>query len=206
MRLLKRFNSHLLPLSNHMGCRNWWQNCHRVQKTPRHSTQAKVQGGPAHVKGSTYSLPCERTWRFTAAPPLHEVGMLANMLRIALLAVAFIGSCLPPNASAADILACQAKDAVNLQDDGTLKNDSLAQRAAQGSLVIDLSSGEVRSDGGNESLKMIARQHGNETVLVPSFAPEFVRNVIRIRRMAGGIVFSQYLLNLFISGTCASIQ
>ena len=130
-----------------MGPRNWWQNCHRVQKTPRHSTQAKVQGGPAHVKGSTYSLPCERTWRFTAAPPLHEVGMLANMLRIALLAVAFIGSCLPPNASAADILACQAKDAVNLQDDGTLKNDSLAQRAAQGSLVIDLSSGKLDQMG-----------------------------------------------------------
>jgi hypothetical protein len=132
--------------------------------------------------------------------------MLANMLRIALLAVAFIGSCVSPNVSAADILACQAKDAVNLQDDGTLKNDSLAQRAAQGSLVIDLSNGEVRSDGGNESLKMIARQHGNETVLVPSFAPEFVRNVIRIRRMPGGIVFSQYLLSLFISGTCVSIQ
>jgi hypothetical protein len=175
-------------------------------KNAKGLTQAKVQGGPSHVKGLDFiPLPCERTSGFTAAPPPHEVGMLASMLRIALLAAAFIGPCFPLNASAADILACQAKDAVNLQDDGTLKNDSLAQRAAQGSLVIDLSSGEVRSDG-NESLKMIARQHGNETVLVPSFAPEFVRNVIRIRRMAGGIVFSQYLLNLFISGTCASIQ
>jgi hypothetical protein len=132
--------------------------------------------------------------------------MVANMLRVALLAAAFTGSCFPPNALAADILACQAEDAVNLQDDGTLKKDSLAQLAAQGSLVINLSNGEVRSDGGNESLKMTARQHGNETVLVPSFAPEFVRNVIRIRRTAGRIVFSQYLLDLFISGTCASIQ
>ena len=53
---------------------------------------------------------------------------------------------------------------------------------------------------------MTARQHGNETVLVPSFAPEFVRNVIRIRQTTGGIVFSQYIFNLFISGSCARIQ
>ena len=51
---------------------------------------------------------------------------------------------------------------------------------------------------------MTARQHGNETV--PSFAPEFVRNVIRIHQTAGQIVFSQYILDLFISGTCAPIQ
>jgi hypothetical protein len=86
------------------------------------------------------------------------------------------------------------------------KNGSVAQRAAQGSLVIDLSNGEVRSDGEQESLKMTARQHGNETVLVPSLAPEFVRNVIRIHQTAGQIVFSQYILDVFISGTCAPIQ
>src|SRR5262249_52933393 len=33
MRCLKRFDSHLLPLSNHRGRSNWWQNCHTVQKT-----------------------------------------------------------------------------------------------------------------------------------------------------------------------------
>jgi hypothetical protein len=38
---------------------------------------------------------------------------------------------------------------------------------------------------------MTVRQHGNETVLVPTFAPEFVRNVIRIYQTAGQIVFSQ---------------
>ncbi len=53
---------------------------------------------------------------------------------------------------------------------------------------------------------MTARQHGNETVLVPSFAPEFARNVIRIRHTTGRIVFSQYIFNLFITGTCAPIQ
>jgi hypothetical protein len=83
------------------------------------------------------------------------------------------------------------------EDDGTLKMDSVAQRAAQGSLVIDLSNGEVRSDGEQESLKMTVRQHGNETVLVPSFAPECVRNVIRIHQTAGQIIFSQYILDLF---------
>jgi hypothetical protein len=46
----------------------------------------------------------------------------------------------------------------------------------KGSMVMDLSIGEIRSDG--ETLKMGARQHGNETVLVPSFAPEFVRKGI----------------------------
>jgi hypothetical protein len=131
-------------------------------------------------------------------------GVRVIMLRAALLAAVF--SCLRPDALAAGLLACQAKDAVNLQDDGTLKKDSFAQRAAQGSLVIDLSTGEVRSDGEQESLKMTSRRHGNETVLVPSFAPEFVRNVIRIRQTTGRIVFSQYIFNLFISGTCAQIQ
>ena len=132
--------------------------------------------------------------------------MWVFVLRAALVAAVLTAPCISPSALAADLLACQAKDAVNLQKDGTLKMDAVAQRAAQGSLVIDLSNGEVRSDGEQESLKMTARQHGNETVLVPSLAPEFVRNVIRIHQAAGPIVFSQYISDLFISGTCASIQ
>ena len=132
--------------------------------------------------------------------------MWVTVLRAALLAVVLTAVCLSPSALAAELLACQAKDAVNLQKDGTLKMDAVAQRAAQGSLVIDLLNGEVRSDGEQESLKMTARQHGNETVLVPSLAPEFVRNVIRIHQAAGQIVFSQYISDLFISGTCAPIQ
>ena len=132
--------------------------------------------------------------------------MWVIVLRAALLAAAFTASCISPRALAADLLACKAKDAVNLQNDGTLKTEAVAQRAAKGSLVIDLSNGEVRSDGEQELLKMTARQHGNETVLVPSFAPEFVRNVIRIHQTSGQIIFSQYLLDLFISGTCARIQ
>ena len=132
--------------------------------------------------------------------------MWVIMLRAAPLAAVLAALCIPPSALAAELLACQAKDAVNLQKDGTLKTDSLAQRAAQSRLVIDLSNGEVRSDGEQESLKMTARQHGNETVLVPSLAPEFVRNVIRIHQTPGQIIFSQYILDLFISGTCAPIQ
>ena len=116
--------------------------------------------------------------------------MWVTVLRAALLAVVLTAVCPSPSALAAELLACQAKDAVNLQKDGTLKTDSVAQRAAQGSLVIDLSNGEVRSDGEQESLKMTVRQHGNETVLVPTFAPEFVRNVIRIYQTEGQIVFS----------------
>jgi hypothetical protein len=132
--------------------------------------------------------------------------MWVIVLRAALLAATLTALCISASALAAELLACQAKDAVNLQKDGTLKTDSLAQRAAQSSLVIDLSNGGVRSDGEQESLKMTARQHGNETVLVPSLAPEFVRNVIRIHQTAGQIIFSQYILDLFISGTCAPIQ
>ena len=71
--------------------------------------------------------------------------MWVTVLRAALLAVVLTAVCLSPGALAAELLACQAKDAVNLQKDGTLKTDSVAQRAAQGSLVIDLSNGEVRS-------------------------------------------------------------
>ena len=132
--------------------------------------------------------------------------MWVFVLRAALVAASLTPPCISPSALAADLLACQAKDAVNLQKDGTLKMDAIAQRAAQGSLVIDLSNGEVRSDGEQESLKMTVRQHGNETVLVPSLAPEFVRNVIRIHQAAGQIVFSQYISDLFISGTCAPIN
>ena len=126
--------------------------------------------------------------------------MWVFVLRVALVAAVLTAPCISPSALAADLLACQAKDAVNLQKDGTLKMDGVAQRAAQGSLVIDLSNGEVRSDGEQESLKMTARQHGNETVLVPSSAREFVRNVIRIHQAAGQTVFSQYISDLFISG------
>ena len=122
--------------------------------------------------------------------------MWVFVLRAALVAAVLTAPCISPSALAADLLACQAKDAVNLQKDGTLKMDAVAQRAAQGSLVIDLLNGEVRSDGEQESLKMTARQHGNETVLVPSLAPEFVRNVIRIHQAAGQIVFSQYISDL----------
>ena len=68
--------------------------------------------------------------------------MSAIMLRAAVLAATFTASGIPTNALAADLLACQAKDAVNFQDDGRLKRDSLAQRAAQRSLVIDLSNGK----------------------------------------------------------------
>ena len=132
--------------------------------------------------------------------------MWVIVLRAALLAAVLTAVCISPSALAADLLACQAKDAVNLQKNGTLKMDAVAQRAAKGSLVIDLSNGEVRSDGEQETLKMTAWQHGNETVLVPSFAPEFVRNVIRIHQTSGQIVYSQYILDLFISGTCARIQ
>src|SRR5512132_283727 len=115
-------------------------------------------------------------------------GMWVIVLKAALLAAVLTALCIPPNALAAELLACQAKDAVNLQKDGTLKADSVAQRAAQGSLVIDLSNREVRSDGEQETLKMTARQHGNETVLVPRLAPEFVRNVIRIHQTPAQIV------------------
>ena len=129
--------------------------------------------------------------------------MWVFVLRAALVAAVLTAPCISPSALAADLLACQAKDAVNLQKDGTLKMDAVAQRAAQGSLVIDLSNGEVRSDGEQEST---ARQHGNETVLVPILAQEFVRNLILIHKTPGQIVFSQYILDLFISGTCAPIQ
>jgi len=47
--------------------------------------------------------------------------MWVTVLRAALLAVVLTAVCLSPSALAAELLACQAKDAVNLQKDGTLK-------------------------------------------------------------------------------------
>ena len=46
--------------------------------------------------------------------------MWVTVLRAALLAVVLTAVCLSPSALAAELLACQAKDAVNLQKDGTL--------------------------------------------------------------------------------------
>ena len=50
-------------------------------------------------------------------------GMWVTVLRAALLAAVLTALCIPPSdALAAELLACQAKDAVYLQNDGTLKN------------------------------------------------------------------------------------
>jgi hypothetical protein len=48
--------------------------------------------------------------------------MWVIVLRAALLAVVLTALCTPPRALAAELLTCQAKDPVNLQNDGTLKN------------------------------------------------------------------------------------
>ena len=50
-------------------------------------------------------------------------GMWVIVLRAALLAAALTALCISPSALAVELLACQAKDAVNLQKDGTLKTD-----------------------------------------------------------------------------------
>ena len=54
--------------------------------------------------------------------------MWVIVLRAALSAAVLTGLCISPRALAAELLACQAKDAVNLQKDGTLKTDFVAQR------------------------------------------------------------------------------
>ena len=68
--------------------------------------------------------------RLTGPPP----GL--RLLRAALLAAVLTALCIPPSdALAAELLACQAKDAVNLQNDGTLKNGLTGKfvRTANGS-------------------------------------------------------------------------
>ena len=48
--------------------------------------------------------------------------MWVTVLRAALLAVVLTAVCISPSAWAGELLACQAKDAVNLQKDGHAKN------------------------------------------------------------------------------------
>ena len=50
--------------------------------------------------------------------------MWVIVLRAALLMAALTALCISPSV-ASELLACQAKDAVNLQKDGTLKTDSV---------------------------------------------------------------------------------
>ena len=71
----------------------------------------------------------------TLASPCMKFGMWVFVLRAALLTAALIALCISSSV-ASELLACQAKDAVHLQKDDTLKTDSVAQRAAQGSLVM----------------------------------------------------------------------
>jgi hypothetical protein len=57
---------------------------------------------------------------YILALPCMRFGMWVIVLRASLLTAMLTASCIAPSV-AAQLLACQAKDAVNLQKDGTLK-------------------------------------------------------------------------------------
>ena len=145
---------------------------------------------------------------------------------------AFLALLIPLPTFAADLLRCQAKDAISLQKDGTLRKDSGAELASNDNYIVDISTGVVRVSNPSPSMMSIrlspaqwfVAQEGNDlndTVLVPrnptmssvsTFARDDLRDAatdfIRIRQWKGQstILFIRYALSTMVSGTCEPIQ
>lgn len=143
------------------------------------------------------------------------------------IAAVFCASVLPfPAAAETSILRCQEKDAVDLQEDGTLERTAAAKAQMVDHLLIDLSTGVVRLLYGSSSsgpIHYTVVQEGssaNDTVLVKlsgaseietlakgslvSAATEFIRvrqwSIVTGKEPA--IHFLRYSLSTLFSGTC----
>jgi hypothetical protein len=140
-------------------------------------------------------------------------------VRAVLMAAAFIASSANiPASAAASLVRCHAKDAVSLQNDGTLAADEVAESAKTDDWTIDIVNGNVWIGGGAGigPVKWIVAQNGgggNDTILLkPSNTPT---DFIRIRQwtdpMVGRpdgspILFVRYDLSTLVSGTCEPVQ
>jgi hypothetical protein len=133
-----------------------------------------------------------------------------------------------PALADATLLRCKAKDAVNLQNDGTLATDKVAQMAEVDSWTIDIANGNVWIGGGAGigPIKWIVAQAGgggNDTVLVGPYNSDVTdfsradfaeadKNFIRVRQWTpygeakGPILFIRNDLGTVVSGTCEPIQ
>ena len=135
-----------------------------------------------------------------------------------------------PAFAATSLLRCQAKDAVGLEDNGTLSKDMRLLKGLGDSWLTDTETGMVRT-GGVTGVPVVWPVHwivvqegndSNDTVLVltrqrhPGAATDFSRDdlkdaatdFIRIRRWKGQstILFTRFGLSTLVSGTCEPVN
>jgi hypothetical protein len=125
-------------------------------------------------------------------------------------------------AMSADLLHCTAKDAMALQQDGTLAKDTGTKFWESDIYIIDTATGAVRM-GNQPPVQWIVAQKGNDsndTILVPPRDPDEQSNFgvedladaatdfIRIRQWkdSNAILFIRYGLDTIVSGTCVPIR
>jgi len=94
--------------------------------------------------------------------------MVTLSAKVITLATAFTALIPLPTFAAASLLRCQAKDAINLQDDGTLARDRMAEASKADSYIVDLATGMVRQIGIRPVQWIVASggDEKNDTVLV----------------------------------------
>jgi hypothetical protein len=113
---------------------------------------------------------------------MDSTGIGAGLLAIALTALPF------PAFGFSDVLWCQIKDAVRLQDDGTLERDRTAERFHVGDkYIVNVSTGElIINDGGSVQWEIVKRGDSeNDTVLS---CQKTARRLILFESNAKGVV------------------
>jgi hypothetical protein len=166
-------------------------------------------------------------WHSGAKPPTFAGSWKMRTLIAGVLVLAFLTP-----AHAESLLRCHAKDAVDLEEDGTLQRNAVALSAMNDIWIIDLSTGVVRIGGGVNSLgptHYTIVQEGNarnDHVLVHLVdraglgtnqwhkfdLSDAATRFIRIRQWSNenqekpGIRFIRYDLSTLVSGTCEPIN
>ncbi len=116
--------------------------------------------------------------------------------------------------AAADSLRCHSKEAIEVQDDGSLRRDGMAEyhQKEYQNFIVDITTGAVRFAGEPSSIQWTIVQEGtneNDTVLVPySSLAGAATDSMRIRQWKHDkpILFMVHRLTSLITGTCEPVQ
>lgn len=146
-------------------------------------------------------------------------------LRVCVAAAALLASA--TTATAESLLRCQPKDAVALEEDGTLQRNFAADREMEDVWIVDITTGAIRISNGQNSIGPVhytVIQRGdsrNDTVLArlglrttnldKLDVADAVTDFIRIRQWSfeaerPAVRFIRYHLSLVVSGTCEPIS
>ena len=125
--------------------------------------------------------------------------------------IATASMALTGSAISAALYRCHVKDAVAIQDDGTLGRNGTTEiwRKALDDFIVDTSTGVIRFSLYMEKWEIVQKGSGvDDFVAVPSLAPaSAATDFIRIRAWGGkkSVLFIKFGLSQMFSGTCESI-